>query len=292
MAIYKNISSKVIIGKIMRDLKPNNMSNWVDDAIEWIGEALEHIGASPQLETKNCVLTLKDYKTLLPDGFYYQNQVSVNKFATEGMQTELAAIKAKQKELQDNLADIGNLDKYNMATLRDINTRLVVLVNMYFKDPDHLQPLKYGTGTFYKSEDCTDCGPYMPDQSWYIIENGYLKTSFPTGDVCLSYTAFPLDEECYPMVPDDVSYREAMFWYVFKQMLLGGFTKPNLAMDYNFADEKWKFYCTQARNAANYPDIDRYESFMNQWTKLIPNINHNSSNFEKLGKRENLYRGN
>ena len=78
MAVYKTISSKALIRKVFRDLRPDK-DNWIDDAIEWIGEALEHIGASPQLEHKNCVLTVKDYKTLLPDGFYYQNQVSVNK---------------------------------------------------------------------------------------------------------------------------------------------------------------------------------------------------------------------
>ena len=34
MAVYKTTSSKVIIRKIFRDLKPDN-DNWIDDAIEW-----------------------------------------------------------------------------------------------------------------------------------------------------------------------------------------------------------------------------------------------------------------
>ena len=55
-------------------------------------------------------------------------------------------------------------------------------------------------------------------------------------------------------------------------MLLSGFDKPTNKMDYNFADQKWQYYCTQARNSANYPDIDRYENFLNQWVRLIPNI--------------------
>ena len=52
----------------MRDLKPSD-DNWIDDAIEWMGEALEHIGATPQLDTKNCVLTVADYKVVLPNDF-------------------------------------------------------------------------------------------------------------------------------------------------------------------------------------------------------------------------------
>ena len=39
MAVYKNTSSKAIIRKVMRDLKPNT-DNWVDDAIECLVEAL------------------------------------------------------------------------------------------------------------------------------------------------------------------------------------------------------------------------------------------------------------
>ena len=56
MAVYKKISSKMIIRKVMRDLRPNH-AEWVDDAVEWIGEALEHIGAASQLCQKQCVLT-------------------------------------------------------------------------------------------------------------------------------------------------------------------------------------------------------------------------------------------
>ena len=93
------------------------------------------------------------------------------------------------------------------------------------------------------------------------------------------------------MVPDNISYKEAMFWYIYKQMLLGGYIPSMNGIGYDFADNKWKFYCTQARNAANYPSIDKYESFMNQWVRLIPNLNRHANFFENLGTREELNRG-
>ena len=42
-------------------------------------------------------------------------------------------------------------------------------------------------------------------------------------------TAFPIDEDCFSTVySDDISCaKSAMFWYIQKQMLLGGFDKPN-----------------------------------------------------------------
>jgi hypothetical protein len=100
--------------------------------------------------------------------------------------------------------------------------------------------------------------------------------------------AFPTDEECYPMVPDDISFREAMFWYIYKKLLLQGEQFMNPRIQYEFAEMQWQKYCTQARNAANYPDIDRYESFMDQWVRLVPNINRWGGFFESLNDREML----
>ena len=60
-----------------------------------------------------------------------------------------------------------------------------------------------------------------------------------------------------------------MFWYIYKKLLLSNPKFKENGIDYSFAEQQWKYYCTQARNAANFPDIDRYESFMNQWVRLI-----------------------
>ena len=139
---------------------------------------------------------------------------------------------------------------------------------------------------------CEGCSnEFASHRDSYIVDCDYIKTSFESGKICLSYMAFPTDADCFPLVPDDISYKEAMFWYIFKQLLLGGYDKPTNRIDYNFADQKWRYYCTQARNAANYPDIDKYESYMNQWVRLVPDVNAHELFFENLNERETLYRG-
>ena len=315
MAVYKNISSKMIIRKVFRDLRPNN-DEWIDDSIEWIGEALEHIGAASQLCQKQCVLTIEDYKACLPGDLYFINQVSVNSNVSPSTREELDTLTEQVRKLRADIAEynktleldvanstsITNADlnvydtqyKSNVAELRELISRITVLEGIYFNSTTGgagLEPLSYSASTFHKSMHCDDCvNEFASHKESYIVDCDYIKTSFASGKVCISYTAFPIDEDCFPMVPDDISYKEAMFWYIYKQMLLGGFDKPNNKIDYNFADQKWKYYCTQARNAANYPDIDKYESYMNQWVRLIPNINRHATFFEELNDRENLYR--
>jgi len=297
MAIYKTISSKAVIRKIFRDLKPQN-DNWVDDAVEWIGEALEHIGAAPQLCQKQCVIDIKDHKALMPSDLYYINQVAINNSVSPVNSEELDKLIDKVKELKDEIAAAQAAgQEYSSTTsiLHEINSRIVVLENVYFKNENLLQPLQYGASTFHKSMHCDGCvNENTRYEDTYIVDCDYIKTSFESGKICISYMAFPTDEECYPLVPDDISYMEAMFWYIYKKLLISFVAPPETkrnGINYTFADQKWKYYCTQARNAANFPDIDKYESFMNQWVRMIPSINRHDTAFEDLNTREDLYRG-
>lgn len=63
------VSSKKVIRKIYRDLKPN-YENWVGDAYDWMGEAMLHIGTFAGFETvREHKLTVKDFRAPLPCGF-------------------------------------------------------------------------------------------------------------------------------------------------------------------------------------------------------------------------------
>lgn len=283
MAIYKNTSSKGIVRKIMRDLNPTG-DNWVEDAIEWIGEALEHIGSAPQLETKTCVLTMKDYKAVLPSDLFYINQVALN-------ETEESVIISEQMDrLVDLIDDIVSGTRTSTYTLNELNARVQVLENQ-FSASDSVTVLTKCRTSFPQTVDCPDCvnDNNLPFRCYYV-EADMVKTSFKTGKICLSYMAFPVDDDYYPMVPDDISFKEAMFWYVYKKMLLSRGQLANNGIDYVYADQQWKYYCTQARNSANFPDIDGYESFMDQWVRLVPNMNRHSEGFGTLNQRESLSR--
>lgn len=314
MAIYKHVSSKEIVRKVFRDMKPAT-ADFVHDAIEWIGEALEHIGASAQLCRKQCVLDIKDHRACLPGDLYYINQVAVNTCVSPNVDNELDILNKQIDALNADLAtyydsvnelvsrtadgryvsslttdDIDTFDtryKTNTEQLREINSRIGVLSNVYFSDNTCLSPLQYGASTFHNSIHCDNCvNANVRYKDTYIIDCDHIKTSFSEGKVCISYMAFPIDEECYPLVPDDISYREAMFWYIYKKLLLSGTPGRNPKITYEFAEMMWQQYCAQARNAANYPDIDKYESFMNQWVRLVPDINSHQYFFETMNDRE------
>jgi hypothetical protein len=107
MAIYKNVSSKEIIRKVFRDLKPAN-ANWLDDAIEWMGEALEHIGASTQLCTKHAVIPITNHKGSLPGDLYYINQVAVNTCVSGSLDSQVDVVINQIENLNSNILNYSS----------------------------------------------------------------------------------------------------------------------------------------------------------------------------------------
>ena len=66
---YKFISTKEVIGKVMRDLKPTD-AGWTYDAVEWIGEALDFIGYHGIFDHKVTTVTVDSHRAEFPCDLY------------------------------------------------------------------------------------------------------------------------------------------------------------------------------------------------------------------------------
>jgi hypothetical protein len=208
--IYKSISSKAIIAKVMRDLKPGNTS-WTIDALEWIGEALDFIGFHAGFEKKSKCLKVNSFRAALPCDFY----------------------------------DMHSVEK---------DGRPLILTS--------------GSRSFEPSKLTIERMRY-PERT-YSLNPNYIIAGFEEGELTLNYLAFPVDEDGFPMVPDNIYYKQALEWYIIRQMLMGGFKHE--AFNYQFADQKWGHYCVAAQNDAAFPSVDKAQSFMNGWLRLAPNV--------------------
>jgi hypothetical protein len=152
-------------------------------------------------------------------------------------------------------------------------------------------PLRYNSSEFPNNLHATNCinrNANSPEA--YYVESDYIKTTFQNGYVYLSYQAFPTDDNGWPLVPKSYAFRQALYWYVIMKMMEGGFEHSNRQINYQTAMLQWEKYCTQAESESKFPDLDRYESFMNQWVRLIPNINRAETNYGHLNTREELDR--
>lgn len=209
MPIYKNISSKVVLNKIYRDLGLDD-SNYIYDFVEWGGEALEFIGSYSQLELFNRKIPIFDHKGILPDNFISMQQVMH----------------------EDNVISFNPVSFYS-----------------HEKDSPNL---------------------HVNSEESYSFNPGYIITSFEEGELLISYKGIPTCPEGYPMVPDNQYFKDALFWYCYRQLILRGHIPKVAQITYDYADAKWRFYCTAARNKANYPSVDEYNRLAQTWVGLVP----------------------
>jgi hypothetical protein len=134
-------------------------------------------------------------------------------------------------------------------------------------------------GEYYNSsivsEECsTSSTPYTGNYYGYNINFDTITTGYRYGTMMIQYLAMPVDEEGAPMVPDNQSFRDLLFWKVVYQLAIRGynFTNPQLK-DMHVSRQKLNFYTLQARGEANMPDVTnqaRISSMFKSWGSGLP----------------------
>jgi hypothetical protein len=155
------------------------------------------------------------------------------------------------------------------------------------------RPLSWSTKSAannYQCEDCNRIPSCCTDYNFYISD-GYIHTSLPEGDLCIVYLSIPVDEEGYPLVPDNVYFDKALKAYC-TYMLDRIQFRRGLIPDKVYQESKidWLFYVNSARGSANMPDSAQMERLKRVWVRLIPKQGEYANGFRNIesAERRNL----
>lgn len=246
----KFVSVKEIISKVYRDLNLKDTTRW-SDMIEWCGEALAKIGYYGQFEDKMCGITVTDYRGLLPCDLY--------QLKPQGIVYNGFPLRRSTGSFGDILKDTSSTTGLDSFTEAKIGSMETISTEIYDSDDS------------------------------YSLHYPYVYTSFRDGEIGISYWAFPVDIDGYPKVPDNESYKEALYryvvWKLFYPKMLMGEIHPNVYKDMEW---QWCYYCSQAGNEAKMPDITGIENIKNMWVRLIPNINSGLDFYTNQATQESL----
>lgn len=307
--VTKLTTSKAIISKVIADYNMSEDDILISDMREWVGEAVEHIGAVTQLIKKVSgvdgvpVTELNHHQAALPCDLHHLHQVAYSfscngpwfpmrkatgSFSVWGKHCDKCSYCDPEMYIKDDVlvnlvVDMyGNLDKTEALEMinsnQNMRTILSNLINCHTVDITSL----YTAGS---------ANPSMDLQ--YSIKPGYIMTNVPCGYLKLSYSAVPLDEDGYPLIPDMISFKEAIFWYIMQKIAFQKYTKGewNERM-YDKMRNSWNFYRKQAYAEALMPNEDGLESIKNNWNKLMPEFNDHSSFYSHTGERQIIYNQN
>lgn len=206
-------------------------SGWEADAIEWIGEAMDYMGCSSGFEKHSESISVVNHRAILPANFYTLRGVYY-----EG---EKLPFGGAYNNVQNFFA-MEITPQTPQTAVTDPNAVTLISPNQYEGD-------------------------------YYIINPNYIQTSFETGEIIVLYYRYPIDEDGLPMIPDNITVKTAMVWYVLMQMLMSGSITSQFS--YKDAQQMWKEKLIQAQNDVMFPSPDKAERFREMWVRMLPDTN-------------------
>lgn len=144
---------------------------------------------------------------------------------------------------------------------------------------------RYSTDSFHMSEDKHH---NLPDLT-YKIQGQVIFTSIKDGDIEISYRAISVDEEGYPLIPDNSSFTRALELYIKKECftILFDLGKINPQV-YNNTLQQYAWAVGQAQSELVKPSLDEMQSISNSWNTLVQRVTSHASGFVTDSTMERL----
>jgi hypothetical protein len=301
--IYKYTSVKRVIAKVFTDLDLQEDTHPVSDMVNWCGEALEKIGSFPQFINKVTgkddvpLMEFENYQARLPFDFHRLIQVAYSS-GSDGPFYALRRATGSFELTRDNteststdpevVASTNSLVILAMSLYELTYAQALAKINNEPSTASILRGLLKNNAGSTGSNSTSTTGDYV-----YTINDNYIKLNIETGYLMLAYQAIPTDADGYPLIPDDQSFIDALYWYVTMKILYPKWATGQVrdAVYYD-ARRSWNYYCKQAYGNAMMPDSDQMESIKNTWLRLVPSINAHKSFYSTIGEQEVIWNSN
>lgn len=215
-----------------------------------------------------------------------------------GDAVEYSTIKKYKALIPSNLVYIRGI-----RLIRDIEMNKAFELEstpQFIKDSNQLQylsqipnwlPAKY-TGYIYHSSYHCEGQSYPDNQACditYTINNNYVNMSEEEGIIQISYKSLLVDDQGYPMIPDDQSFQDALYYYIIKEHLFGLRAVGKISRDfYEEVKQEYAWAVGQAQNNLKLAGMDQWESAMNGIRRLIHDHNQADDGFKNLHSKEQI----
>lgn len=288
------------------------------DIITWTGEALEFMGVTKLYEEAVTYLAVENFQTTLPAWTHNIIQIvrDLDYMKPVDPLSICDIVKREDEESSSTPTpeetccnpNLGNcyypaegdghpvlinqlgepLTEFDLAFYRPYFSWDYVSMRNRFS------PVRLTTNHFFDSlvckfqEESEDTLYQSCDDEYKVVTGNLLRFSFQEGGIVLSYLKTRLDENGYPMIPDDVSIITAIMSYIRKQYAQDDFDSYRQGSESRLskAESDWQWYCKQSTNNLKIPSsIDEWENLLQQRDYLIPRKQYFGF-FGHLGKTE------
>jgi len=188
-------------------------------------------------------------------------------------------------ELPCNILYINGIRYYNSNTQEHLCGAVAMREST---DIYHHDPKEFITSNTITDESISTAPSlYNINEFTYSIQKGIIFTSKRDGFIEIAYKGIAVDEDGYPMIPDNEKVSLGMEYYIMSRYLeplylIGKITDKA----FEYIQQKRYFYMPSAVNALQMPSVDGMESLMNSLNRLIIPTNNHKNFFKNSGQKE------
>lgn len=176
---------------------------------------------------------------------------------------------------------IINIEDYRGILPCDFD--VMIQVRMSKKEDNRV--FRYSTDSFHMSNNKSKI-----DDLVYKTQGNVIFTSIKDGDIEISYKAIALDDEGYPLIPDDSNFIRALELYIKKHQFTTLFDLGKIQPAvYNNICQEYGWAVAMAQRSLRTPTVDQMESITNSWNTFVQRTHEHSTGFSNNGSRE-LYK--
>lgn len=149
--------------------------------------------------------------------------------------------------------------------------------------------LRYSTDTFHFFRVKENKDNNIDYDLTYKIQGNIIFTSFKKGQLDISYKAILIDEDMYPLIPNNSSFTRALELYIKRQWFTIKFDLGELNINVLLNVQKeYSWAVGDCQNEFNRLSLDKAESFYNTWRTLLIRDREHDFGFKNLGTKENI----
>ena len=123
----------------------------------------------------------------------------------------------------------------------------------------------------------------------YNIKGNIIFTSTKNEDIEVAYRAIKVDDNGFPLIPDNGVFARALELYIQKRYFTILFNSSKIPMNVlQNVQQEYAFYVGQAQSDLVRPNLDQMESIKNMWNTLIPKMYKHIVGFKNINAPEVL----
>lgn len=246
--VYEYCSSEEVIAQLMGRIKLTD-ATYADDLLNWLRDGINMLRLRQIVTPAVKIITINNHIGCIPCG-----TVHIDGIVYKGQRLRIGTGKVDARINDKNCKFLASNSETYFAA--DVNS------DGYTKNEQSYLLLR-GDDLKGALDNCTTGAYYVPCPN-------HIQTSFEEGCVTFYYRKMPVDDNGYPLIPDEENLKFGLGWFLMAMLSMGGYKHADARHDYSFCMRESKHWIKKGKGIIKYPSTDQREAHVNLRVNLIP----------------------